>query len=151
MPEYVVTILSAYIVTAPNERDAGEAAYDVVTGADLAPAVNRPVRKRGDDITFPDGRILKAFNAELAVPVEEVVDRSEAEIMQKTAELVSEMLDHDAPFEVWTVKQESGVWWVRDHDQIPICSDSVRTEAMDVAEAIGNNQNRQFKIVMEKS
>lgn len=154
MPEYVVTILSAYIVTAKNEHAAGEAAYDVVTGASIITRIGSSVapRKRGDDVEFGDGRILRAFNAELVGPVEEVVEPDEAEQMQKTAELLTGMLGEGVPdHEVWIVHQKNDVWWVRDHEKNPIVSASVRTEAIELAEAIGKDQNRVFKIVQEKS
>ena len=157
MPEYVVTILSTYIVTAPDERDAGEAAYDVVTGCHTGNPGGILPRKRGEDVHFSDGRILKAFNAELAVPVEEVVEKPDAEEPSDSGNLLGEA----DQVEIWTVRQESDeldqhqrqvdVWWVRDHDEMPIVSDKSLTEAIELAEAIGNSLERRFKIVQEKS
>jgi hypothetical protein len=152
MPEYVVTLLTAYIVDAPNERDAGEAAYDVATGATGRIRNLGSPRDRGQDVHFTDGRTLKAFNAELAVPVEEVVERSEAEMMQAATELMNDMLGEDVPdYEVWTVKQKNMLWWVHDHEGVPIISDDARDTAIELATAIGKDADRVFKIVQEKS
>jgi hypothetical protein len=162
MPEYVITLLSAYVVTADDEHSAGEAAYDLVTGAhiQLKPDQSGPLgrvlgsaRERGAELLFTDGRKLRAFNAELAVPVEEVVERSEVEMMQDATNLINGMLGGPgvSEYEVWTVKQTSGVWWVRDQDNLPVVSDETRTSAIELAEAIGKDAGRVFKIIQEKS
>ena len=137
MPEFIVPILTAYIVTADDERAAGEAAYDITTGAGPCNAEN----KRGEQITFSDGRLIRAVNAELAAPVEEVDEKPDLE-------LIKEVLG--GVYEEWTIKQDGQVWWVRDQDGLPVVSDTDRTQAIALAEAIGEDQKRAFKIVQEK-